>query len=236
LFLSDETLREKFVIRQSLRDGRLIVYLQPVANRVQAGDSFTFDIGLQDDGMPAPVTDTLTVRIGAQLTVQDPEQDPKTPRSPSNPPKIGKQPDLGLPQYVLLTKDGRSIPGHPTESWPDDFSDHDGGLVKDLGSGRKVYKINYDNSYHLAYRQRQRGDAARDVVSQKYIIGMRLLMLGLEHALNAALSNGAKGTPLEECEDQFRMLSAKGAATTVLAVADHLPKLMEPLGILPEPE
>ena len=132
--------------------------------------------------------------------------------------------------------DGRSIPGHPTESWPDYFSDHDGGLVKDLGNGRKVYKINYDNSYHLVYRQRPRGDAARDVISQKYIIGMRLLMLGLEHALNGALSNGAKGTPLEECEDQFRLLSAKGAATTVLAVADHLPTLMEPLSMLPEPE
>lgn len=238
LFLSDETLRKKFVIRQSLRDGRLTVFLQPVAGRVKAGDSFTFDIGLHDDGMAAPVTDTLTVRIGAQAAEQEPtEQDPKARRStPPNPPKIGRQPDLGLPQYVLLTKDGRPIPGHPTESWPDDFSDHDGGLVTDLGNGRKVYKINYDNSYHLAYRQRQRGDAARDVVSQKYIIGMRLLMLGLEHALNGALSNGAKGTPLEECEDQFRLLSAKGAATTVLAVADHLPKLMEPLGTLPEPE
>jgi hypothetical protein len=236
LFLSDETLREKFVIRQSLRDGRLTVYLQPVVDRVKPGDSFTFDVGLRDDAMPAPVIDTLTVRIGAQVTVQE-STDPKPPRPvPPNPSKTGRQPDLGLPQYVLLTKDGRSIPGHPTESWPDDFSDHDGGLVKDLGNGRKVYKINYDNSYHLVYRQRQRGDAARDVISQKYIIGMRLLMLGLEHALNGALSNGAKGTPLEECEDQFRLLSAKGAATTVLAVADHLPKLMEPLGTLPEPE
>ncbi len=126
--------------------------------------------------MPLPVTDTFTVRIGAEATDDLPDFDPRK-KPKAKPAKQGTQPDVGLPQYLLLTKDGREIPGHPTDRWPEDFTDDDGGTVGDLGEGRKVYKINYDNRYHLSYRQRQRGDVARDAVLQKYIIGMRLLML-----------------------------------------------------------
>jgi len=242
LHLSDDTLREKFVIRQSLRDGRLTVFLQPVPGRVKPGDAFTFKIGLHDPAMPEPVTDTLMLRIAGEAV--DPPVPPKPHPKPHPKPKPngkggnegndGQQPDVGLPQYVLLTKDGREIAGHPVARWPEDFDDYDGGFVEDLGEGRKVYKINYDNAYHLAYRQKQRGDVARDAVSQKYIIGMRLLMLGLEHALRTTVKGNGQG--LAEYDDQISKMSAKGAATTVLAVADHLPKLMEPLGAAPEPE
>jgi hypothetical protein len=41
------------------------------------------------------------------------------------------------------------------------------------------YLINCDNSYHLLHRLQQRGGVARDVVTEKYILGMRILMLGL---------------------------------------------------------
>jgi hypothetical protein len=234
LYISDEGLRDKFVIRQSLRDGRLTVFLQPLADRVRPGDAFVFEVGLHDPAMPGPVTDTLTIRI-AEAATDDPLS-PKPPKKPSKPVKQGSEPDIGMPEYLLLTKDGRAIPGHPTDHWPEDFTDDDGGLVKDLGQGRKLYKINYDNRFHLAYRQRQRGEVNRDSISQKYIIGMRLLMLGLEHAMRGA-SNGANGSnKFAELEDDIRRLAANGAAATVLAVADHLPKLMEPLGGLVEPE
>ncbi|MSP03324.1 MAG: hypothetical protein EXR07_20120 [Acetobacteraceae bacterium] len=98
-----------------------------------------------------------------------------------------------------------------------------------------MYKINYDNSYHLRYRQGQRGDVLRDVVSQKYIIGMRLLLLGIEHALIQAKNEGAQGEgTLVDMLDEIRRLAARGAASTVLAVADHLPKIMENANFQPQ--
>lgn len=242
VFLSDASLWSKFTVRQSLRDGRLTVFFEPVADQVSVGDEYTFDIGLVDAAMPRPVTDRLTVRIAPVFVLPPPENGKKKKKKGEKERKDGKtgegqeQPDIGLPQYMLLTKDGREIPGHPTAPWPEGFDDHDGGTIEDLGEGRKIYKVNYDNSYHLAYRQRQRGDVARDAVSQKYIIGMRLLMLGVEHALSGATDGKKDGNGLAEYADDFRRLAAKGAATTVLAVADHLPKMMEPVSGTEEPE
>jgi len=44
------------------------------------------------------------------------------------------------------------------------------------------------------------------------------------------------GHDFAEHHDRVRKLAAKGAAATVLAVADHLPKIMEPLAGAGEPE
>ena len=48
--------------------------------------------------------------------------------------------------------------------------------------GEIVYKINYDNAYHLKARVGKRGQVERDVVAEKYILGMRVLLLGMEQA------------------------------------------------------
>lgn len=103
-----------------------------------------------------------------------------------------------------------------------------------MGEDGKVYKVNYDNSYHLRYRQGQRGDVAKDAVSQKYIIGMRLLLLGIEHALSQANGDGTQEVKLVDVVDEVRRLAARGAASTVLAVADHLPKIMENTSLQPQ--
>ena len=44
-------------------------------------------------------------------------------------------------------------------------------------------------------------EVARDAVSQKYIIGMRLMMLGLEHALRTTIEANGQGKALAEFED-----------------------------------
>jgi hypothetical protein len=44
-----------------------------------------------------------------------------------------------------------------------------------------LYKINYDNVYHLKYRR----DVGHDVITEKYILGMRTMLMGYEHALRA---------------------------------------------------
>jgi hypothetical protein len=67
---------------------------------------------------------------------------------------------------------------------------------------------------------------ARDVVTEKYILGMRILLLGCEHALRSM--KDAKGSEgIAEYLDEFRRMAARGAASTVLALAENLPKIVD---------
>lgn len=129
---------------------------------------------------------------------------------------------------MLLTKDGSERGKHDTKIWPEGFTENDGGTVEDLGDQGLLYKINYDNAYHIKYRLRQRGDLARDVVTEKYILGMRILMLGYEHAYRA-LKNGQNGEAkaIADAIDEFRRMAARGAASTVLALAENLPRIVD---------
>ena len=61
--LVSEDVRDKFGIRVQLHNGRVTIYFEPVAAGLQVGDTFTLDIGLQDDSMPMSVQDRLTIRI-----------------------------------------------------------------------------------------------------------------------------------------------------------------------------
>src|SRR5262249_54855604 len=127
-----------------------------------------------------------------------------------------RTPTRGLPPYVLLTKDGHPVSDHPVSAWPAGFTDVDGGLIEDLGEQGVLYKINYDNVYHLRYRLSARGDVARDVITEKYILGMRILLLGYEHALRALKeARGPELNGIGELQDEFRRMVARGAASTV---------------------
>ena len=135
---------------------------------------------------------------------------------------------------MLLTKDGRAVGDEPeTQTWPEGFNEYDGGIVEDLGDEGVLYKINYDNSYHLKYRMTARGDIARDVVTEKYILGMRILMLGYEHAFRTLRErkDGA-GDGIAEFQDEFRRMAARGAASTVLALAENLPKIIDKSSVM----
>ncbi len=183
--------------------------------------------------MPLPVEDEV------QIEIADEEAPP--PRKPKpNPgeklsgngkdkPGTGKDaPTHGLPRYVLLTKDGRSVGDQETQKWPEDLSEHDGGLIRDLGDEGTLYLINYDNSYHLKYKQQQRGDITKDVVTEKYILGMRILMLGYEHALKALGQSRADGMA------HFKMSSAAWRLGEPRRRFLHLPRIcLESLTLQP---
>jgi hypothetical protein len=68
----------------------------------------------------------------------------------------------------------------------------------------------------------------RDVVTEKYILGMRIMLMGYEHALRTlkAARNG-NGAGIAEFQDDFRRMAARGAASTVLALAENLPKIVD---------
>jgi hypothetical protein len=228
----DQSIYDRFGIRTQLHNGRLTLYLAPVEDALKVGDAILLKVGLQDDAMPQPVTDEVTVRI------VDFEKAPKKQKNKASKPKAAASgskegdgdpaPTHGLPRFVLLTKDGHKVGNDDTQPWPDGFTELDGGLIEDLGENGTLYKINYDNSYHLKYRIGARGDIARDVVTEKYILGMRILMLGYEHALRAIKElDGEQLNGVAEYQDAFRRMAARGAAATVLALAENLPKIVD---------
>lgn len=227
----DDEIRSRFSIRSQLFDGRLTVFLTPIEGQVQVGDTFECGITLHDDAMPEALSVTIAV------TVVDEEKEPAPPRKGIAKAKNGnggknsgsedEVPNRGLPPFVLLTHDGRQIDAKTeSEQWPEDFSQEEGGFVVDLGEGNLLYKINYDNAYHLKYKAEQRGDVAKSVVSEKYILGMRIIMMGYEQALRSKGSNGQEAE-WSEHKDVFRLLAAKAAASTILALAEYLPKIVD---------
>lgn len=86
-----------------------------------------------------------------------------------------------------------------------------------------------DNAYHLRYRHRAKSDSARDLITQKYITGMRLFLLGFENSRkNIEAAGGANGNgKLDDVIDDFRAIAARGAASVVLWLTDQLPKVID---------
>jgi hypothetical protein len=217
--------RERFGTREHLRDGRLLLYLTPVAARCTVGEKLRFKVGLCDSAMAAAVeAPEVELCIAAEEASGVAKRDGPSRAERQKPNGAGAS--GGLPRVVLLTKDGREMQGYATERWPEAFTELDGGDVVELGDGEAVYRINYDNSYHLRYRQAQRGSVAREVVTEKYILGMRILLLGNEHALRVARNGGGSGG-IGEYLDEFRRAAARGAASTVLALAENLPRIVD---------
>ncbi len=236
--LLDDDIRSRFGIREHLHDGELVLFLDPDRERVHVGETFSFRFRLKDDAMAEAVeSETLTVRIVEEQKASDKSSGTGRKQSGDGESRKGKghnAPVAGLPKCILLTSKGREVAGYETQTWPSGFSEHDGGVIEDLGD-EVIYKINYDNSYHLKYRAEQRGQIAKDVVTEKYILGMRILLLGYEHALREA-KNGDGHNGIAEFYDDFRCMAARGAASTVLSLAEVLPRIVDRSTALEEPD
>jgi hypothetical protein len=229
--LIDQSLYARFGMRAQLHDGRLTLYLDPNKDALKVGDKIVLKVGLQDPSMTHPVEDQVRIRIVDEEKELKKEKKKGEARSGKKGDKEGhgdRAPTHGLPAYALLTKDGRLVGTQKTQPWPESFTENDGGIVEDLGTEGMLYKINYDNAYHLKYRLAARGDVARDVVTEKYILGMRILMLGYEHALKIVKEmKGSQEKGIAEFQDDFRRMAARGASSTVLALAENLPKIVD---------
>jgi hypothetical protein len=231
----DPTIYARFGLNSQLHNGRLTIYLDPVPGAVKVGDEITFKVGLQDPSMPQPVEDEIAVRIIEETAPSKPNKKTKSKAKPAagdHGDKAGTgtpAPTHGLPPYRLLTEDGRKVANLQSLPWPDGFNEYDGGEIQDLGEEGILYKINYDNVYHLKYRRAARGgDLGRDVMTEKYILGMRIMLMGYEHALRTLkAAKTGDGAAIAECQDDFRRMAARGAASTVLALAENLPKIVD---------
>ena len=204
--------------------GNLVVFVRPDKERMQVGDKRAFKIGLKDDALPEPVYSEQEIHITVveKAAPSPPSPPPPVPPLPPAPPAH----ERGLPPPTLLTKDGREINGKPTKKWDDvdfpglAFNEHDGGSVKDLGDEGKMYYINYDNAFFQNYLKAQKREDDSAAVTEKYILGMRIALLGMEHALAFEKSDEEDGFD----EDKFRRLAAKGAAAVIMTLCDQLPK------------
>ncbi|NNH61656.1 hypothetical protein HLI01_33660 [Rhizobium laguerreae] len=230
----DEVIRQRFTVREHLKDGRLSVHFVP-AEDVAVGDAFMIRLGLFDRGMPEAIyTAETTLRIvAAHEEVESREPATKKETKAKHAGEADDGATHSMPRFMLLTRDGREIDGNPTERWPDGYNEHDGADVIDLGGGETLYKINYDNAYHLRYRMTQRSLVGREVVTEKFILGMRILLLGYEHAVRS-LRKGAERSEIGEFLDEFRRMAARGAASTVLALAENLPRIVDTSSISSE--
>ena len=60
------------------------------------------------------------------------------------------------------------------------------------------------------------------------MLGMRIVLLGYEHAFeDLQKAKGADASGLVEFADDFRRVAARGAASTILALAENLPKIVD---------
>ena len=226
-----EQVSSKFGIRPHLLNGRLMLFLSPVEAAVRVGELIQIRVELSDASMALPVGDEFSVRVIDEEQKDRKDKKKKKKKQDASGDKSDKEggdepkPTYGLPPYQLLTKDGREIGGKETKRWSSDFTESDGGYASDLGDLGVMYYINYDNVYHLRYRIQQKGDLAREAVTEKYILGMRILMLGYEHSIRTLKDR--IGEQAREHLDSFRLIAAKGAASTVLALAENLPKIVD---------
>ena len=207
----------------TLRDGRLTVTLKTLEIQVESDEKIVFSIALQDDAMPEPVVEQLTLIV----------VETRTPTSPGNSREKSKS-DLEietgegkeLPPNKWLTRDGRMIGDEKTDRWPEDFCDQDGGKVDDLGE-TFLYYINYDNAHFRQFLDRERNPVNTKVITAQYRIGMLVLMMGIEDAY-VRMEEGPAKDSIGESIDEIRRLAAQGSATVVLSIAKTLPTIINP--------
>ena len=221
----------KFSWKRSLRNGRLTMTFESLPEKVEVDEEFTFLVGMYDDAIPEPVTEELTLRV-VELRPKRRKR-PKPPKPPIDPDAEGDEETTGgreLPPTKWLTRDGRPIGGDPSERWPDDFTDQDGGKVDDLGDDRKVYSINFDNAHFRQFLDRERNEIDQGVVTEQYRLGMLVLMMGLEDAFTRMEQSETKAD-LGDYIDDIRRLAAQGASTVVMSIAKTLHTIINPASV-----
>ncbi len=225
-FEKDET-ADMFSFRANFDEiGNLVVFVTPNAQQLRVGDVHEFKIGLYDDAMPEPVYTDVAIRITV-VKKQPPRPPPPPVPVPDPKPKVTSK---GLPRVRLLTKKGRKVLDKDTVRWDDPlvselaFTEQDGGFVQDLGEG-KIYNINCDNQWFINYLGHQKRADQKSAATHKYILGMQIMMLGLEIAL-------AKEQPEEDDAfdtDKFRRLASKGVAAAIMSLC-QLPESFDSSG------
>ena len=213
-------LSNKFSCTSYLYNGRLSMNFEALPGKVAPGEEFSVTVGLLHDSIPEPLTEQLTLRVVAERRTAPPGPPPPGPNDDEDTTE-----SRGLPPTKWLTKDGRPIGEDESDTWPDNFTDQDGGKAEDLGDDLKAYYINYDNAHFRRFLDSERDDLNKKVIIEQYRVGMLVLMMGLEYAYSQ-MEQGTMKEELEENIDEIRRLVAQGAATVVMSIAKTLPDII----------
>lgn len=214
---------EKFRVRRTLSSGRLTFFLEP-SEGIRIGDEFRFGVALQDAAMPGPVVTREEVKV---VIVEKSETD-----RPPTPPHPKHTSNLSLPRYVWLSKDGRNTEcDEETTKWEDadigfECNKVDGGLFKELDEEKSVCYINYDNIYFQNYLKTCKSKRQSEEI---YKLGMRILLLGLEHGFGKQIEKGSDDKSLTDSQadaiDEIRRRAALGAASVVPTLCESIPEV-----------
>ena len=221
----------KFAHSHELMDGRLTMTFTAMPDKLYIGEEVTFSICLYDDAMPEPLSEDITLRVVPVRRMPPPG--PDQPRNKINPDMPGDEAaseGRELPPTVWLTRDGRPLGDTQTEPWPEDFTDQDGGQVRELGNEERIFYINYDNAHFRRVLNAERNELSKKVVIEQYRIAMLVLMLGFEEAYSRMGSSEIKDA-ISEYIEEIRRLTAHGAATVVMSIAKTLPTIMNPASV-----
>ena len=84
------------------------------------------------------------------------------------------------------------------------------------------------DSYHLTVNTGPNNVATSlGMLLLKNILGIRILVLGYEHAFRTLNHPNGNGNGIAEHAADFRRMAAGGASATVLAPAENLPKIVD---------
>ena len=205
----------------NLRDGRLTLTFRLVERESVARGEFAGVVVLEDDAMPVPVQDSFTIKVvNERRKRQSSGTTPKPPVGDRDEKAVADQ--KGVPPTEWLTSDGRTVDGQPTVKWPDDFTEQDGGWVKDLDASTKVFQINYDNAHFQHFVRPARREALRNAIVEQYRLSMLVLMMGFEYAYEKSQVR----VHLEESVEEIRRVFAQGAANVVMSIARTVPRVL----------
>lgn len=217
-----------FGFNAELLDGNLTVTIRATQDQVSVGETIETEISLVDDSMPLAVTDPVTFRVVASRPKPKSSGGGGRRRRRGDEDEDGTSEERGLPANEWITQDGRVIGDEETTPWADiadDFTDQDGGYVRDLSAEEKLYYINYDNAHFQHFLTGERTDIGKRVLTEQYRLSMLILMMGFEDAYSRVSSSQGQ-VEWAEWEDQIRRLAAQGAATVVMSIAKTLPTLV----------
>ena len=223
-----------FGFNAELLDGSLTVTIRAMQDQVSVGETIETEISLVDDSMPLAVTAPVTFRVVASRPKPKSGGGGGRRRRRGDEDEDGTSEERGLPDHLWITQDGRMIGDVETTSWADiaewaytadEFTDQDGGYVRELSAEEKLYYINYDNAHFQHFLTDERTEVGKRVLTEQYRLSMLILMLGFEDAYSRTSSSQGQ-VEWAEWADQVRRLAARGAATVVMSIAKTLPTLV----------
>lgn len=203
------------ITRSTLKAGRMMISLTAPED-APLGD-MTVSIGLTDASMGGRVAAAEFLARVVEAT-EKPEQKDKKERKKPEP----KQNQLSMPEFVLLTRDGRDINGSRTVAWNGEWNEFDGGTTEDLKDSVLI-KINYDNAYIQDYLRRAK-EGEREAIWTKFMLAMQVSALGLERRI-AQLRDSGENLSHDDVERLRRTMSA-GFASVAATIVDQMPRVM----------